>query len=212
MVMKYELTKSRRKSITISIRDGAVYVRAPLNASQGMIDNFVRSKKNWIEKHVTKQQDEKRKRTEFDLNMESHILFLGKEIPIADVLSCSNNEETLLKDLKNFYINEAQKIIKHMVANYSVRMGLYPERVRITGAKTRWGSCSSKGNINFSWYLIMAAEEEIEYVVVHELAHLAEMNHSKSFWDMVEMYIPDYKDRRKKLKSLHQRLNMENWD
>ena len=86
------------------------------------------------------------------------------------------------------------------VEYFSKLMGVEPCSVRITGAQKRFGSCSSKGNICFSFNLMQYPEEAVDYVVVHELAHLIELNHSRKFWDIVEKYIPDYKVRRQMLK------------
>jgi len=98
------------------------------------------------------------------------------------------------------------------VAHYKEIMGVSPAAVKINGAKTRWGSCSAKKSLNFSWRLIMADDAAIDYVVVHELAHMFEMNHSERFWAIVAGVLPDYKERRKRLKELQRRLNAENWE
>jgi predicted metal-dependent hydrolase len=94
---------------------------------------------------------------------------------------------------------QAKGILPGRVAYYAGRMGVAPGQIKITGAKTRWGSCSAKGNLNFSWRLMLAGEREIDYVVVHELAHLREMNHSPRFWAVVEAALPDYRERKKSL-------------
>ena len=91
-------------------------------------------------------------------------------------------------------------------------MGLEPKAVKINGARTRWGSCSRAGNLNFSWYLVMAEEATIRYVVVHELAHLIEMNHSPNFWRIVEQVLPNYKSEREKLKLLQKKLSVQCWE
>ena len=91
-------------------------------------------------------------------------------------------------------------------------MGVAPTGIKITGAKTRWGSCSSKNSINFSWRLVMADDEIIDYVIVHELAHIKELNHSPRFWAVVEGTLPDYKSRRSRLKLLQKKLAAEDWE
>jgi len=95
---------------------------------------------------------------------------------------------------------KAKEALPRRVAYFAGRMGVTPAQVKVTGAKTRWGSCSSKGNLNFSWRLMLADEGAIDYVVVHELAHLREMNHSPRFWAVVEAAMPDYKQHRLRLK------------
>ena len=93
----------------------------------------------------------------------------------------------------------AIEVLPERVAYFAHLMGVAPAQVKITGARTRWGSCSGKGNLNFSWRLMLAGEAEIDYVVVHELAHLREMNHSPRFWAVVEAVLPDYRERKKSL-------------
>ena len=95
---------------------------------------------------------------------------------------------------------KAEAIIPTKVAYYAKIMNLEPKSVRITAAQKRFGSCSSRGTLCFSFNLIQYPEEAIDYVVVHELAHLVELNHSQNFWAVVEKYMPDYKKRRAILK------------
>ena len=95
---------------------------------------------------------------------------------------------------------KTKEIIAQRIDVYSKLMNLKPERVSISSAKKRFGSCSSKGNLNFSFRLALYPVEAIDYVIVHELAHLKEMNHSKRFWKIVEKYLPDYKERQKLLR------------
>ena len=100
----------------------------------------------------------------------------------------------------------AKTFLPQRVAYFARQMGVSPARITVTGARTRWGSCSGKGNLCFSWRLMLAGPEEIDYVVVHELAHLREMNHSPRFWALVEAVLPDYKQRRQQLKQLQTAL------
>ena len=106
----------------------------------------------------------------------------------------------------------AKRDLTAKTLDFAEQMGVMPAAVKITGAKRRWGSCSSKKTINYSWRLIMADDAVIDYVVVHELAHLIEMNHSSRFWNIVEMMLPDYKLRQAQLKELQKRLSKENWE
>ena len=99
------------------------------------------------------------------------------------------------------YIRQAKACLPQRVAYYSERMGLYPTQVRITGARTRFGSCSSQGHICFSWRLMQYPPEAIDYVVVHELAHLRYMNHGAEFYALIARYLPDWKARRALLRA-----------
>lgn len=94
----------------------------------------------------------------------------------------------------------ALKVISVKVKHYAGLMNVQYGRITIRNQKTRWGSCSSKGNLNFNCLLMLAPDEVVDYVVIHELCHLIEMNHSKAFWKQVEQVMPDYKKHRKWLK------------
>ena len=91
-------------------------------------------------------------------------------------------------------------------------MGLNANKISITSAKTRWGSCSGKNNLNFTWRLMMAEPEVIKYVIIHELAHIKEKNHGKRFWTLVEQYEPEYKTKKEKLRQLAIRLDCDGWE
>jgi len=106
----------------------------------------------------------------------------------------------------------AKEVLPARAAKYAAQMDVTPAQVKITGAKTRWGSCSAKGNLNFSWRLMLAGEDAIDYVVVHELAHLREMNHSPRFWAVVAGILPDYEQRRTQLKQLQRKLSEQDWE
>jgi len=110
------------------------------------------------------------------------------------------------------YRSVAKKILANKVDGYARRMGVTPAAVKVNNAKTRWGSCSSKNSINFSWRLVMADDDVIDYVVVHELAHIREHNHSERFWRVVASALPDYERRRKKLKEFQRKLANEDWE
>jgi len=101
--------------------------------------------------------------------------------------------------------------IANRVAAYAAQMNVTPAVIKIKNAMKRWGSCSSKKSLNFSWRLIMADDSIIDYVVVHELAHLLEMNHSARFWAVVDGVLPDYPARKLKLKELQKKLANEDW-
>ncbi len=95
--------------------------------------------------------------------------------------------------------------------DWSIKMGVKFNQVKITGAQTRWGSCSSLGNLNFSWRLLLADEALIDYIVVHELAHLKEMNHQEGFWAIVKDVMPDYQVREAQLKRFRATIDQEGW-
>ena len=120
--------------------------------------------------------------------------------------------EEIKRSVISVYRSPAKQLLANRVAHYARQMGVAPAAVRVTSARTRWGSCSSANSINFSWRLVMADDDVIDYVVVHELAHIIEHNHSDRFWRVVESALPDYKQRRQRLKALQQRLSNVDWD
>lgn len=113
-----------------------------------------------------------------------------------DILSVPADEEERKRLRK-----KAGEVLRSRAAYYAKQMGVTYNRIFIKEQKTRWGSCSTGGNLNFNWKLILTGDEQLDYVVVHELAHLKQMNHSPQFWQEVEKILPDYKERRRRLKA-----------
>lgn len=168
MKVEYNLVRSKRKSVAIQVgADCSITVRVPLKMTQKEIDRIIESKKDWLCKAIISQR-EKAKNTE---------IYTDAEIE-------------LLRE-------KAKLIIPQKVEYYSGIMGVKPTAVKINSAKKRYGSCSGKNSLNFSLYLMDKEEEFIDYVVVHELAHIKHHNHSKDFYNFIEGFMPDYKERMK---------------
>ena len=169
---KIAVIKSSRRTMSMEVRpDGSILVRAPFRASAEEIGNFVCSHKSWVEK----QRIRIRKR--------------AAEIRLAEQNPLSPEDIRLLAD-------QALRELPPRIAAYAGQMGVTYGRVTIRNQKTRWGSCSSKGNLNFNCLLMLTPREVQDYVIVHELSHRKEMNHSPKFWAVVEEVLPDYKKRR----------------
>ena len=174
--MKYmiDVKKEKRRTVSIAVRpDGNVEVRAPLFLSQGEIDAFLDEKEDWIVRSV---EAARRK---------------ARQLSAVDVLSEAEIRAVTEK---------ARRIITARVRYFSDIMKVSYSRISIRHQKSRWGSCSAAGNLNFNAALVLAPPEVLDYVVVHELAHRKEMNHSPAFWAEVEAVLPDYRDRWKWLK------------
>ncbi len=169
--MDYKLIRSKRKSIAIEIdRTGTVTVRAPYRMPNEAVKAFIEEKQDWIRKHIEKAQE---------MTLET------KDIePITE------------EELDKLY-DEAREDIPKRVRHYASLMKVDYGRITIRCQKTRWGSCSTKGNLNFNCLLMLAPSDIRDYVIIHELAHRKHMNHSKNFWKEVEIMIPDYKEKRK---------------
>ena len=221
----YTLIRSNRKTIALYIRDGAVEVRGPLKAPKSDIDKFIASKEKWITDKLAVSNERRERRENFSLTYGDGILYRGKEYPIAakpgDRVGFDDEHFYMPPDLDSEQIKHACVRIYRMLAkrdltnkvlNFAKQMSVTPIAVKINGAKTRWGSCSGKKSLNFSWRLIMAEDAVVDYVVVHELAHITEMNHSARFWAIVENVLPDYKERQKRLKELQKKLSTEDWE
>ena len=223
--MDYTLTRSKRKTVALYVRNGKVEVRAPLAMPERDIDKFVASKEKWIKEKLAKSRESLKSQEAFAPNYGDMVLYRGKQCPIADrpdnKISFDGERFLMPAHLAPGQIKSACVQIYRMLAKneltkktlgFAKRMGVAPSSIKINGATARWGSCSAKKSINFSWRLIMADDDVIDYVVVHELAHLTEMNHSKMFWAIVENMLPDYKQRQSRLRELQRRLAGEDWE
>lgn len=172
--MNIEIIRSKRKTMSLEVtKELKVLVRAPYYVPQKEIERFVESKTSWIEKSLAKMKQRKEEK--------------------KSVKKLSDEE---IKRLAN----EALAVIPDKVAYYAEKIGVTYGRITIRNQKTRWGSCSGKGNLNFNCLLMLTPETVLDYVVVHELCHKKEMNHSLRFWKEVEKVMPDYKERREWLK------------
>jgi predicted metal-dependent hydrolase len=168
--VQYKVIYSERKTVAISIENCEAVVKAPIDTDEETIRKIVLKHSQWIEKHVEQQ---KRKASMF------------KDLTEDDI-------KAIKKDAKRYFTAKTEYYAKIMGIDYG--------RITITSAQKRFGSCSSKGNISFSYRLMLYPEVAREYVIVHELAHRREMNHSKRFYDVIAKVMPDYKYRKRLLK------------
>ena len=170
MTNSYEIIRSDRKTLGLQVKDGRVIVRAPRRVTQQQIERFVREHEDWIQNALNRQA--------------------AKQAAHPEPTEAERAE----------LIRRAKEILPQRTSFWAERMGLYPTKIRITSARRRFGSCSSEGHICYSWRLMQYPPEVIDYVVVHELAHLKHMNHSPAFYALVAKYLPDHKARRALLK------------
>lgn len=168
--MEYKISYSKRKSIGLKIKDGELFVYAPYKTPEKTVEEIVKKHQVWIEKNIAKSLSRRERFPEL-----------------------SAEEISDLKREAKIYFNEKTQ-------EYAKNMGLKYGRITITSAKTRFGSCSAKKNICFSYRLMRYPEAAREYVIVHELSHLVYMNHSSDFYGLISRYMPDYKERRRLLK------------
>ena len=225
-MIEYTLIRTKRRTMAIHIKkDATIEVRAPLKTPKGEIDRFLLSKRDWINKHLTVMKQQADNKAGFSLMYNDTVPLQGREYPIIAregnragfdgecfFLPPGLSPDEIKLTIMQVYRMVAKRILTNKVIDYSKQMGVIPTAVKVNSAKTRWGSCSGKNSINFSWRLVMADDDVINYVVVHELAHIIEHNHSERVWRVVASVLPDYKRRHKKLKELQQRLANEDWD
>ena len=162
----YELIRSGRRTVALEITpDGRVLVRAPHRMPRMEIDTFVQRHTSWLETHLARQK----------VRAAAH--------PEPDA------------DRRAALIEQAKAVLPARVAHYGAIMGLTPAGVRITDARRRFGSCSGQNRLCFSWRLMLYPPEAVDYVVVHELAHILHKNHGPAFYACIAAVLPDYKAR-----------------
>ena len=218
--MEYTLIRSKRKTITIYVRDGNVEVRAPLKTPKYEIDQFVASKEKWIKSRLAASSERLAQRKNFSLDYGDCVTYRSKQYPIVakegkrvgfDEERFYMPPEQIKAACVQIYRSLAKRDLTPKVLDFAKQMQVTPVAVKINGANFRWGSCSTKKSLNFSWRLIRAEDSIIDYVVVHELAHIIEMNHSERFWAIVDSVLPDFRERKAKLRMLQQIDSAEDW-
>ncbi|MBZ4663660.1 MAG: hypothetical protein JG776_1375 [Caloramator sp.] len=229
-VYEYKMIKKKKKTITIRItREGEVVVTSPIYADDRYIFNLVQDKAEWIVQKLKEIERiknevgsiEYKKGGQIDYLGTKLILFISEDnvdklkiykednklyIKLPKAKASFFTEQMLRKEIIKWLTEEAKVVLKQRVKFFSQKYNLIPNRVVIKEQKTIWGSCSSKGNINLNWRLIMVPLDVLDYVVVHELCHLKHHNHSKKFWELVKEIMPDFEEKKNWLKENGGRL------
>lgn len=228
---EYELIKKKKKNISITVKPGGeVVVTAPYGLEDKLVQEVVYKKSKWILdklKAIGNIDETKEKKYEngerikylgseyflkvIEGNFESYGVRIDGEnliVYINGELDKSKRQELTKEILKAWLKEQARIKFRERTKFYGDILKLIPNRITIKDQKTRWGSCSSRRNINYNWRLIMAPLSILDYVVVHELCHLEHMNHSKEFWNLVKEITPDYKEKREWLKNNGKELNV----
>jgi predicted metal-dependent hydrolase len=216
-------------SYTLKRSPTARYVRLEIRPEQGLIvtltkrsnedfaRKFIKQKEKWILNHLEKRRKLQSEKIARENETGDTVAYLGEDLQVKfrddpeKPLSVKREGQCLyvnldhsevdMKDAANAWCRlQAAKLIRTKADWMSIRMGINYGKASLRGQRTRWGSCSHKGNLSFNWKLVRSPEPVIEYVVVHELAHIREMNHSKDFWNLVSKYCPQYKVHRKWLR------------
>ncbi|MDX9688876.1 MAG: SprT family zinc-dependent metalloprotease [Alphaproteobacteria bacterium] len=213
----------RKRSVALTIEpDGSLRVLAPKKVSQAWIEAFIREKTAWINRRrsivATKKERAATRLTDgSSLPLQGKLLSLSLcqgpnaslihnpeqlslTISLPEGLSEEMAREEIKTELVLWYRKQARLALPSRMAFWAGQMGVHPTRLSISKAQHQWGSCNSKNEIRLNWRLITTAPEIIDYVIVHELAHITHKNHGNQFWKMVEKHIPDMKKRRQALR------------
>lgn len=218
MITPKEIVKARRRSIALIVNGkGELIVRAPYYAPHSAIMDFVAQKQDWIKKQLALIEVEKETCIPITLEEGERFVILGKEYCVArsevkeisalgDALLVpqSATKEDLKKYLQKIFLPKVAQRVEFF-ANY---MGVQPISVRLSSAKSKWGSCSYKNALNFSWRLVFCPPETVDYIVVHELSHIENKSHDRKFWQQVEDVLPYYKVQEKWLKTHRKVMEM----
>jgi len=232
-VISYSIRRSlRAKHVRISVGADGVQVVAPVSMEDDEIILLVENKREWIFNTLESyRQRHTQIRAEHEFISGEILLYMGKNyllcvrehegrygsvkltddqllVHIPKDIPQEKRREVIRRTLELWYIGRAKELIHERLELFIDKLCVKVNMVRFKNQKTRWGSCSQKGNLNFNWKLVMAPMHIVDYLVVHELCHLRQMNHSKEFWKLVGSQIPDYKKRRKWLKENGINLNL----
>jgi len=226
MNINYMVNRSRKRKKTISLQisdKSELVIAAPYFTPIGEINRFVQEKQNWIHKAIQKHKEEAIKNKTKEYITGEMFYYLGESFPLETFFE-KNERQGLVFWGNRFYLNTtdaAEKGISYFVSWYkkkarqhlrqrvdffSSQLKLRAKSVKITSAEKRWGSCSAEDNLSFSFRLIMAPPAIINYVIVHELMHIKEKNHSAAFWKLIEAAMPEYKIHRRWLKDNHHKF------
>jgi hypothetical protein len=208
--------KARRVRLEVRQQTGLTVI-VPRSYPISQLYGLLKSKERWISRNLARFSQSQSLSATKELQIGDIVPYLGRDLELVqqenhhgdkvfldgDKLAVSPdlfNNGLLEPALEQWYRTEAAKLITEKTTKLSSQMGIDYKRIVIRGQKTRWGSCSRKKNLSFNWKLIMAPEPVVEYVIIHELIHLKEMNHSKKFWELVAQHCPGWREHKKWLK------------
>jgi predicted metal-dependent hydrolase len=215
--VSYTLKRSKRRSLGLSIDETGLTVSMPLRASEKWMHSVLQEKSLWIVKHLEKWEANKLKAVQWLDGQSIH--FLGEQLTLRVIDSLfdalpllrgrqlfvhvTDGSDQLLVEqaVTHWYRREAEALLRERVAHYALLLNVSPAAVKLSSARTQWGCCTERGTISLNWQLIKIPLRLADYVVVHELAHLVELNHSAAFWGVVKSVCPGYVRLRKELRN-----------
>ena len=210
----YQLIRSKKRRRTVSLQikqDGKIVIRAPYHTPKWEVERFIQGKRSWIIQRISEREKRAKEAKKMFLPGEK-FLYLGEWYPL-EIRESNHKEPPLRLSFGNFilhkdhteearnlfvewYKKEAKEKIAERIDYYKHSVHLLPKGIKITSAKSRWGSCSRDNQLSFSWRIVMASLAVIDYVLIHELVHIREKNHYKRFWATLESLLPDYREHR----------------
>ena len=205
MQLDYELERKNKKTVSVKIlADGRVLVSAPKHLPKSAIADMLNKHQKWIEKKQAEYAKLRQEQGSFDFSAGQRLLYLGEYYPCAEVC----DREAAFGQAGKWYREQAQTIVPPRVSFWAKQMDVAYAKVKINSARSRWGSCSAKGNVNFSWRILFLPPELVDYIIVHELCHLKQLNHSTTFWREVADILPDYRTRQAALKEYQKKIRV----
>jgi predicted metal-dependent hydrolase len=218
-----KIIRSKRRTISLTISDeGYLIVKTPLKISQEYLTDLIQKKRDWILKNQKHILDNLTKIPPKQYNEGESFLFLGESyklqlsdqrIPLVFTdnffLLSKKHQPKGLKVFQDWYKKKALEIFNQRAAYFSDLYNISYTLLKISTAKRQWGSCTIRGNLNINWRLIMAPMEVIDYVIIHELAHIIQRNHSSRFWGLVKKMMPEYEAQREWLRKNKYYLRLE---
>ena len=220
-MIEYQIVRSRRKTLSLQVRQGQVLVRAPYCVDEKLINTFIQKKSSWLKAKITQQSQMDDYCCDFS---QGSTLFLSGELVTLNITFAKKADTFLIeginspkvltivlaersqkklsshlllatavkKQIEKYFKQQAEDIIPLKVAAYSQSTSLIPTNIKIRQYRARWGSCNNRGELSFNYLLMMLPAYVIDYVIVHELCHLQHLNHSKEFWQLVSHHFPNY--------------------
>lgn len=221
MIVPDYIERSKRKTLSLTVlKNGSVIVKAPISMRDEIINRFVEDKQHWIREKLASIKETQNK-FEDVISLNKCLIYgnkyLVKKADVKQVQTGANFEilipnklegEKLVKNLATWYKKLAKKVLAERLSFIENRINLKSSSFKIGDSRGRWGSCNSYGNIIINYRVVMLPPAIIDYVLVHELCHLVEMNHSKRFWETVEKFLPNFELQRKAIKEYGFLLNM----
>lgn len=219
----YHLERRSRKTVGMRISPDGLIVHAPKRISQSQLEHLLRTKADWIRKKLEALQNSAVAPTQWQDG--TALLLLGNDITLSVkhdarnraleyqpgilqvALPTPQDEASIARKVLQWYRRQALTDFGRRLEILSAKLGVPTPPLFLSNARTRWGSCNSRGEVRLNWRLLQAPPHIINYVICHELAHLKQMNHSAKFWALVEKICPDYKRAEKELKSLSAQLH-----